>query len=120
VASHEEVIPLVVNAVSAADAAAAVPDAEVRRQVIVLASARARDEAIRMTDAGDAGAAHRLLRRAASDLRTTATLDPAAAQTASDQAALLDEEAVDLERGPMTAHQRKRLRYESTRRRRGR
>ena len=120
VASHEEVIPLVVNAVSAADAAAAVPDAEVRRQVIVLASARARDEAIRMTDAGDAAAAHRLLRRTASDLRTTAAFDPAAAQTASDQAALLDDEAVELERGPMTAHQRKRLRYESTRRRRGR
>jgi Ca-activated chloride channel family protein len=120
VASHEETIPLVVNAVSAADAAAAAPDAEVRRQVIVLASARARDEAIRMTDAGDADAAHRLLRRTASDLRITAELDPSAAPMATAQAALLDDEAVELERGPMTAHQRKRLRYDSTRRRRGR
>ncbi len=120
VASHEEAIPLVVNAVSAADAAAAAPDAEVRRQVIVLASARARDEAIRMTDAGDAGAAHRLLRRTAMDLRATAALDPAAAPTADLQATLLDDEAVELARGPMTAHQRKRLRYDSTTRRRGR
>jgi len=120
VASHEEAIPLVVNAVSASDAAAAVPDADVRRHVIVLASARARDEAIRMTDAGDAAAAHRLLRRTARDLRTTAGLDPAASPTASVQAALLDDEAVELESGPMTAHQRKRLKYDSTRRRRGR
>jgi Ca-activated chloride channel homolog len=120
VASHEETIPLIVNAVSAADAAAAAPDAEVRRQVIVLASARARDEAIRLTDAGDARSAHRLLRRTAMDLRATAEVDPAAAPTASLQATLLDDEAGELARGPMTAHQRKRLRYDSTTRRRGR
>jgi hypothetical protein len=39
---------------------------------------------------------------------------------AAAQAALLDDEAAELERGPMTAHQRKRLRYDSTKRRRGR
>jgi hypothetical protein len=54
------------------------------------------------------------------ELRETAALDPAAVQTASLQATLLDDEAVELARGPMTAHRRKRLRYDSTARRRGR
>jgi Ca-activated chloride channel homolog len=120
IATHEETIPLVVNAVSAADAAAAAPDAEVRRQVLVLTAARARDDAIRMTDRGDTGSAHRALRLAARTLRETAALDPDAAPTATLQAALLDEEAGELARGPMTPHQRKRLRYDSTKRRRGR
>ena len=120
ITTHEVTVPLVVNAVSAADAAAAAGDAEVRRQVLVLRAARARDEAIRMTDTGDAASAHCTLRLAAKDLREAAALDPAAAATASLQAALLDDEAGELERGPMTPYQRKRLRYDSTRRRRGR
>jgi len=120
IATHEETVPLVVNAVSAADAAAAAPDAEVRRRVLVLTAARARDDAIRMTDRGDTGSAHRALRLAARTLRETAALDPDAAPTAALQAALLDEEAGELARGPMTPHQRKRLRYDSTKRRRGR
>ena len=120
ITTHEVTVPLVVNAVSAADAAAAAGDAEVRRQVLVLRAARARDEAIRMTDGGDAASAQRTLRLAAKDLRDAAALDPAAAATASLQAALLDDEAGELERGPMTPYQRKRLRYDSTRRRRGR
>jgi Ca-activated chloride channel homolog len=120
VASHEVAVPLVVNAVSASDAAAAAADAEVRRQVLVLGAARARDEAVRLTDAGDARAAHRTLRLAAETLRHAAAADPAAAPSASRQAALLEEEAGQLAAGPMTAHQRKRLRYESTKRRRGR
>lgn len=120
IATDEETVPLVVNAVSAADAAAAAPDAEVRRRVLVLTAARARDDAIRMTDRGDTGSAHRALRLAARTLRETAALDPDAAPTAALQAALLDEEAGELARGPMTPHQRKRLRYDSTKRRRGR
>ncbi len=120
VATHEVTVPLVVNAVSAADAAAAAADPEVRRQVLVLTAARARDEAIRMTDQGDARSAHRTLRLAARTLREAASLDPAAAATATAQAELLDQEAGDLARGPMTAQQRKRMRYDSTRRRRGR
>ena len=113
-------VPLVVNAVSAADAAAAAADPEVRRQVLVLTAARARDEAIRMTDRGDAGSARRALRLAARTLRETAALDPGTAQAATLQAALLDDAASDLARGPMTPQQRKRMRYDSTKRRRGR
>ena len=45
IAMHELSLPLVVNAVSADDAAAAVPDAEVTEEVVVLLAARAQDEA---------------------------------------------------------------------------
>jgi hypothetical protein len=45
VALHELTAPTVVNAVSADDAAAAVPDAEVTEEVVVLASARAQEQA---------------------------------------------------------------------------
>jgi Ca-activated chloride channel family protein len=45
-------IPVVANAVSAAEAADVTPDAEVREEVLVLRSARARDEAIRLADEG--------------------------------------------------------------------
>lgn len=45
-------IPIVANVVSAAEAAAAVPDAEVREEVLVLRAARVRDEAIRLADEG--------------------------------------------------------------------
>ena len=50
---HELTIPLVVNLVSANEAAASAPDIEVREEVLVLKSARARDEAIRLADAGE-------------------------------------------------------------------
>ena len=45
-------IPIVANVVSAAEAASAVPDAEVREEVLVLRAARVRDEAIRLADEG--------------------------------------------------------------------
>ena len=45
-------IPIVANAVSAAEAAAVPPDAEVREEVLVLRSARVRDDAIRLADEG--------------------------------------------------------------------
>jgi Ca-activated chloride channel family protein len=45
-------IPIVANAVSAAEAAAVPPDAEVREEVLVLRAARVRDDAIRLADEG--------------------------------------------------------------------
>ena len=45
-------LPVVVNAVSADDAAASVPDAEVTEEVTVLLSARAQEEARDLADAG--------------------------------------------------------------------
>jgi Ca-activated chloride channel family protein len=69
IAAHEVTIPVVVNAVSAAEAAAAAPDAEVRDEVLVLKAARAREEAIRLADAGDHHGAQLTLRSVADDLR---------------------------------------------------
>jgi Ca-activated chloride channel family protein len=45
-------IPIVANAVSAAEAASVPPDGEVREEVLVLRSARVRDDAIRLADEG--------------------------------------------------------------------
>ena len=52
IARRTSTIPVVANAVSAAEAAAVPPDAEVREEVLVLRSARVRDDAIRLADEG--------------------------------------------------------------------
>ncbi len=52
VEQHALTIPVVVNRVSADEAAAAAPDLQVHEEVLVLTAARARDEAILLADAG--------------------------------------------------------------------
>jgi Ca-activated chloride channel family protein len=52
IAQRTTTIPIVANAVSAADAAAVPPDAEVREEVLILRAARVRDDAIRLADEG--------------------------------------------------------------------
>lgn len=52
IAEHTLKLPVVVNAVSAAEAAGAAADPEVREEVIVLKAAKAHDEAIRLADEG--------------------------------------------------------------------
>ena len=69
---HELSLPLVVNAVSADDAAAAVPDAEVTEEVVVLLAARAQDEAREAADEGRYDVAQKLLKEAAANLRADA------------------------------------------------
>jgi Ca-activated chloride channel family protein len=69
VAMHELTVPVVVNAVSADDAIASVPDAEVTEEVTVLLSARAHDEARDLADAGRHDEARAKLRAAAARLR---------------------------------------------------
>jgi Ca-activated chloride channel family protein len=66
---HELTIPVAVNLVSAGEAAAAAPDLEVREEVLVLKAARARDEAIRLADAGDVHAAAARLDRVCAELQ---------------------------------------------------
>jgi Ca-activated chloride channel family protein len=66
---HELTVPMAVNAVSADDAAASVPDAEVTEEVTVLLSARAHDEARDLADAGRHDEARAKLRAAAARLR---------------------------------------------------
>ena len=61
-------IPIVANVVSAAEAAQLAPDAEVREEVLVLRSARVRDDAIRLADDGRGHDAAKLLSLMADDL----------------------------------------------------
>ncbi|MGH3072149.1 MAG: vWA domain-containing protein, partial [Gaiellaceae bacterium] len=69
IAQHALTLPVVVNAVSAEEAAAAAPDPDVREEVLVLQAARARDEAIRLADAGEHMNAKNLLLAREADLR---------------------------------------------------
>ena len=113
IVQHEVTIPVVANAVSAEEAARAVPDAEVREEVLVLRAARARDEAMRSADAGDVGSAHARLHAAADELRSTGF------DALVDEAALLERlgEEIALE---YTASHRKQLHYQSWQSRQGR
>jgi hypothetical protein len=74
---HELTIPLAVNLVSADEAAASAPDLEVHEEVLVLKAARARDEAIRLADAGKNEQAKRLMSMTESQLRHAGMRDEA-------------------------------------------
>ena len=89
VEQHELTIPLVVNLVSADEAAASAPDLEVREEVLVLKAARARDEAIRLADAGRFEEGQQVLHSTVMNLRDAGL---------SDQADLLAPEIAALER----------------------
>jgi Ca-activated chloride channel homolog len=89
VASHQQTIPLIVNAVSAEEAAACAADAEVTDEVVILSVARATDEARRLADSGDTDAAAQVLRESAEHLRRVAPR--------SDRADALLRQAEDLE-----------------------
>ena len=77
IAQHELKIPVVANAVSAAEAKAAQPDAEVREEVVVLKAARARDDAIRLADEGRYDDAQRLLAKTADEARAAGLAEEA-------------------------------------------
>jgi hypothetical protein len=53
IAAHELRVPLMVNLVSADEAAAQTPDAEVTEEVTVLHAARAQDRARELADTGE-------------------------------------------------------------------
>lgn len=90
VASHQQTIPLIANAVTADEAAAAGADPDVTDEVIVLSAARATDEARRLADDGDTAGAAQVLRDVAEELRAVA---PRSAKSAD-----LLRQAADLER----------------------
>jgi Ca-activated chloride channel homolog len=108
VEQHELTIPIVVNRVSADEAATAAPDLQVREEVLVLTAARARDEAIRLADAGRYEEGQQVLHSTVIKLRDAGL---------SEQADLLAPEIVALE--SYDASVRKRLRFQSQRQRRG-
>jgi Ca-activated chloride channel family protein len=121
IAEHTLTLPVVVNVVSAAEAAATVPDAGVVEEVLVLRAARARDDAIRLADEGDHAGAQRLLRAAAGELRACAArAEPELAEALAYEAGGLDcayDLAAPATYGPAN---RKQLHYQSHQRRRGR
>lgn len=113
IAQHAVTIPVVANVVSAAEAARAVPDAEVREEILVLRAAKARDEAIRLADAGSFEVAQAMLARVEQECRAVGS------------APLLREaDALHLARrdyvahGSYTAAARKAMHYDSWQRRR--
>ncbi|HXJ64765.1 MAG TPA: VWA domain-containing protein [Actinomycetota bacterium] len=69
---HEVTVPVMVNAVSADEAAAAGADAEVVEEVLVLKAARAQEAAMRMADEGRFDEARQHLAGAAAELRKAA------------------------------------------------
>jgi Ca-activated chloride channel family protein len=77
---HELTVPVMVNAVSAEEAAAAGPDAEVVEEVLILKAARAQEAAMRLADQGRFEEAAQRLAGAASDLRAAAPTSAKAAE----------------------------------------
>jgi Ca-activated chloride channel family protein len=120
VQAHEVTYPLTVNLVSADEAAAAVPDAQVTEEVTVLLTARAVEQARRRAEDGDLRGASEVLREASEALRSTA----AGSARAADLVAQADELGHAHERlaaGGYSAMMSKSLHYSSRhlRRRRG-
>jgi len=72
IAQHEVKVPLVVNLVSADEAAAAEADAEVVEEVVILRSAQAQEQAREHADRGEFEQATKLLSEAADELRRIA------------------------------------------------
>jgi Ca-activated chloride channel homolog len=109
VREHTLTLPLVANAVSASEAAAAAPDPEVREETLLLRAARARDQALRLSDSGHGDEAGALLRAEARSLRELGG-------AALEQEALALDDAATAVGDPAAApapHLRKRLRYDS-------
>lgn len=119
IAHHEVRIPVMVNLVSADEAAAASPDVEVTEEVVVLSSAKALEEARELADAGDHEAARRLLEGTASDLSRLASGSPRAAELL-DQAGFLKRSAEVMGAMAYDRLERKRMRYRAHETRRGR
>jgi len=122
IAQHEVTIPLVVNLVSADEAAAVGPDAEVTEEVVILRSARAQARAREHADRGEFDEAREVLSEAAGDLRRLAPRS-SKPEELLEQAEALDQSAAFLTDDRYDSHSRKQMRYRqrttSERRRRG-
>ena len=116
-AAHEVTVPVVVNLVSADEAAAAELDAHVTDEIWLLRAARARRDAIASADAGDWDGSRNAMGTLASQLRMAAS-GSARGPEMLIEADLLDADATDkVESDPMW---RKRVSQQSRRRSRGR
>jgi Ca-activated chloride channel homolog len=119
IAAHELHVPVLVNLVSADEAATAVPDAEVVEEIVVLKSARAQEEARSLALEGHYDEARSLLTERSKDLRRIAPASPRVEE--------LLEQADDMERfgdtiglGSFDQTLSKQMRYSSWQKQRGR
>ena len=119
VAAHELRVPVTVNLVSADDPAAGEIDSEVTEEVVILASARAQEEARERAQRGDFDGASVLLRKAADDLRAVAP-GSKRAEELLEQAEQTEDHGRAMELGTFDLHNAKLMRYESNLKRRGR
>jgi Ca-activated chloride channel homolog len=110
VAHHEVRIPLTVNLVSADEAAATSPDAEVTEEVVILSSAQAGKRARELADDGDLEGAQRTLREAARRLSATAQ-GSARAEELLEQAEFWQTRAMSMAPETYELLERKRLLY---------
>jgi Ca-activated chloride channel family protein len=119
VAAHELRVPVTVNLVAADDPAAAELDTEVTEEVVILASARAQDEARERAQHGDFDGARDILKHAADDLRAIAPHSARAAEL-FEQAEQAEEHGRIIEGGMFDAMSAKQMRYQSNLKRRER
>lgn len=114
VTQHQVVKPLVVNAVSADEAAQASEDADVTSEVSVLLAGRAAAESRRLAERGDFDAARHVAAAAVTALQDLDPAHPAAAMIAESASNLHDIER-DLASGAWSAAASKKMHYESRR-----
>jgi Ca-activated chloride channel family protein len=119
VSAHELHIPVLVNLVSADEAAAAAPDAAVVEEVVILKGARAQEEARTLANNGDAEGAGKLLRDTARELRTIAPGSPRAEELVA-QAEEMEGFRDSMLSGAFDQLQAKRMRYSSWQKQRNR
>ena len=119
VAANEVRVPVTVNLVAADDPAAADLDTEVTEEVVILASARAQDEARERAQRGDFDGAGDILKRAANNLRAMAPSSKRADELL-EQAEQAEAHGRVIEGGMFDAMSAKQMRYESNLKRRDR
>ena len=119
VEQHEVTHPLLVNLVSADEAATAVPDPEVTEEVTVLLAARATDDARRQADAGDFAAARAAIAGAIATIRAVAPGSDREAQLRA-KADELDATAAMMAPASYDAANAKRLHYRAAEMKRNR
>ena len=110
VVSHRSTFPLLVNAVSAEEAAGAAPDPEVTDEVVVLSAARATDRARKLADEGRHADASGLLRETVAQLREVAPRS-CASEELFRQAQVLELTSEELDTTTYSPAMRKRLHY---------
>jgi len=119
IAAHDLRLPVLVNLVSADEAIAAGPDAEVVEEIVILKSARAQEEARGLARDGRYDEANTLLHERADDLRRIAPSSMRAKELL-EQADEMEGFGQEMSLGSFDAVQAKQMRYSSWQKQRGR